>query len=559
MADAGDAWDKLAEAFGKHIEACGKHLHRRLGQETWGGLAAETAADKLGRMQRYLNVAKQELDSVGTVLRAAGVEFATHQNTLKDALADAEAAGYKVSEDGSVAAPDISTEDMQPGDIAMMRRDQATRAQGYADRIGRALSEAASADREYAKSVKLFTDAANRCAKGDWSVRAAELFTASSLHGDLLTELGMPDKNASPEAVRAWWDDLSPSLQAEIIQDYAQEIGNRDGIPAADRDKANRAYLPMLLAGLESEYAGASGDRAESLKAKVEGVKGIQDQLAKGGEPRPYLLGLGAEGNGRAIVSFGNPDTSKNVSAYVPGLNTRLEGHFASADVQRARDVAVTAGRLDRDNPTASIVWLGYDTPQLREASPSALDVMSDDHAEAGAPAYNQFLRGIRATHDGGDPHITALGHSYGSLTVGEASQAKGGLPADDVILIGSPGVGVDKAEDFGVGANHVYVGAADNDQVTKLPAKNPLEYLAPGSEFGTHRIWFGTDPADRDFGGNHFAVEPGQDTGLPGLVSGNLPAHSHYFDPEDGPTSLKNIALVVTGNGDSIKRVEPR
>ncbi|WP_329198137.1 alpha/beta hydrolase [Streptomyces sp. NBC_01435] len=560
LTDAGDAWDGLAENFTTHARDFGRYLHRPIVQEgVWGGVAAESAADRLARMQRDLNVAKQELDGVGTVLRACGEEFATHQGRLKEAVADATEAGYKVSDDGAVTALTVDTSRLTPGDAAMMARHGASHAQEYADRIGDALRSAQEADKEYAAAIKLFTEAAKRCAKGDWSMGLLELATASGLNHELLSALGMPQEKASPEAVQAWWAGLSPSLQAELIHDYPQQIGNRDGIPAVDRDKANRSYLPMLLSSLEADYAGAVGDEATALKDKIDGVKGIQQQLDRGREPRPYLLGIGSEGNGRAIVSFGNPDSSKNVSAYVPGLNTKLSGHFASSDVDRAWNVAHAANKMYPDTTTASIVWLGYDAPQLDGFNWSATDVMREGDAKAGAPAYDGFLNGIRATHESGSPHVTAVGHSYGSLTVGQATQQPGGIPADDVVLVGSPGVGVDKASDLGVGASHVYVGAAENDQVTNLPTSHPLEYLAPGSEFGPKKNWFGTDPADNHFGGHHFSVAPGRDTGLGGLVTGDLPAHSIYFDPVEGGDSLNNIASVVAGHGDKIQTVVPR
>lgn len=560
LTDAGDAWDALAEQFTTHAGDFGKYLHQPLSQDgAWGGLTAESAADRLARMRRDLDVAKQELDGVGGVLRACGEALATYQGRLADAVADATDAGYKVADDGTVTAPIVGADHMMPGDIAIMHRDQAARAQGYADRIGDAWNAARAADKEYTAAIELFTEAAERCAKGDWSADLVELATANALNTELLSELGMPDKQAPPEDVQAWWTALSPSLQAELIQDYAQEIGNRDGIPVADRDRANRTYLPMLLSSLESDYAGATGDEEAALKDKIDGVKGIQQQLDRGREPRPYLLGLGSQGNGRAIVSFGNPDTSKNVSAYVPGLNTKLSGHFASADVDRAWYVADAANRLYPGTTTASVVWLGYDAPQLDSFKWSATDVMRDDDAKVGAPAYNRFLNGIRATHESGSPHVTAIGHSYGSLTVGQATQQPGGIPADDVVLVGSPGVGVDKAADLGVGADHVYVGAAENDQVSNLPTGNPLEYVAPGSEYGPKKNWFGTDPADDHFGGHHFSVAPGEDTGLTGLVSGHMPAHSIYFDENKGGKSLYNIASVVAGHGDKIKTAAPR
>ncbi|GAA2998425.1 hypothetical protein JCM13580A_41610 [Streptomyces drozdowiczii] len=51
---------------------------------------------------------------------------------------------------------------------------------------------------------------------------------------------------------------------------------------------------------------------------------------------------------------------------------------------------------------------------------------------------------------------MTAIGHSYGSLTVGQAAQPPGGIPADDMVLVGSPDSGVDRAADLGVGVAEV-------------------------------------------------------------------------------------------------------
>ncbi|MFJ3593762.1 hypothetical protein ACIQUY_21735 [Streptomyces sp. NPDC090231] len=90
LTDAGDAWDALAEQFTTHAGDFGKYLHRPLSQDgVWGGATAESAADRLARMQRDLNVAKQELDGVGDVLRACGEALMTYQGRLADAVADA--------------------------------------------------------------------------------------------------------------------------------------------------------------------------------------------------------------------------------------------------------------------------------------------------------------------------------------------------------------------------------------------------------------------------------------------------------------------------------------
>ncbi len=46
----------------------------------------------------------------------------------------------------------------------------------------------------------------------------------------------------------------------------------------------------------------------------------------------------------------------------------------------------------------------------------------------------------LRSTHEGHPTHLTAMGHSYGSTVVGEAAKT-GGLPGDDIIVQGSPGM----------------------------------------------------------------------------------------------------------------------
>ncbi|MEK8144318.1 alpha/beta hydrolase [Streptomyces sp. M10(2022)] len=179
---------------------------------------------------------------------------------------------------------------------------------------------------------------------------------------------------------------------------------------------------------------------------------------------------------------YGNPDTARNVAAYVPGWEP-LDEDFAKNDLQRARDTAIGAREINPASPTASIVWLGYDAPQVSAGDLiNNLDVAGESNAEVGASAYNSFMAGVSTTNGHSDPHITAIGHSYGSLTVGLAAQSEGGIPgAEDIVLVGSPGTGAQSAEELGVGKDHVFVGAAENDTVTKLPNSREASGMAAG------------------------------------------------------------------------------
>ncbi|WP_406452795.1 alpha/beta hydrolase family protein [Streptomyces sp. NBC_00876] len=362
---------------------------------------------------------------------------------------------------------------------------------------------------------------------------------------------------------KAWWEGLSQEQRDRYLELSPDRIGGLDGIPVADRDTANRRNLPGLISKLEGQSDKAS-------KEKLAGLREIDRQLKEGSQPPAYLIGISDEGQGRAIVSYGNPDTSQNVSAYVPGLNTSLDEEFAKNDLKRARDTAI--GAQGYDPSSAAIVWLGYDTPQTPDGMKS-LAVAGTGRAEKGGAAYDDFMGGIVATNQNKDPHVTAIGHSYGSRTVGAATQRLGGIPGvDDIILVGSPGVGVDHAVDLGVGAAHVFVGAAANDPVTKLPSKTQVAVGALGmilggpagaylagdlADPGDDDLWFGKDPASKEFGAIRFPVAPGQP-----FVSGDgvsFDAHSNYFNPVRDAMSADSIALIVSGHANRLKMEEQR
>ncbi|MGP3635021.1 alpha/beta hydrolase, partial [Streptomyces sp. 24-1644] len=306
----------------------------------------------------------------------------------------------------------------------------------------------------------------------------------------------------------------------------------------------------------------------EVSATRLAALREIDRQLQavpKPGEPPMYLLGIGDQGNGRAIVSYGNPDTSRNVSAYVPGLNTSLDKDFTEGDLRRARDIAI--GTRYHDPSSSAIVWLGYDAPQALDGLDS-LAVMGDEKANNGGLAFNGFMGGLASTNENQDPHMTAIGHSYGSRTVGAATQHEGGLSGvDDIVLVGSPGVGVDRAEDLGISKDHVFVGAAENDVVTKTPSKQqvgmgvvagPVGYVAGGLvDRGEDDVWFGRDPASEAFGARRFQVDEG-----PSFISArgvSTDAHSNYFNPARDSVSANNIALIAAGRSREIKTEEHR
>ncbi|MEU9531141.1 MULTISPECIES: alpha/beta hydrolase [Streptomyces] len=576
---AADGWGKASNRADAGRDRIEKQLLAGL-RENQHGAAADAAVGRLRRLGRNLQYVYTECGLVRTALNSLAHDLRVQQTALRRALDEAESLKYTVHPDGSVTypaggAPVVEGAPLPPGGTARVTSDpglyppsglvgpnpHAAKAQDIAHRIAKAVGTAVEIDWRFARVLRrLKAEEGLKVPDRTWTDAAGDAAAVrEAARGYLKSRI---PRDASPAARREWWEHLTDEQREEYLAVYPDQIGNLDGIPSLIRDTANRDNLQLLIGKLEGRSDETSGVR-------LAGLREIQRQLDEGGQPPMYLLGIGDEGNGRAIVSFGNPDTARNVAAYVPGLNTSLDKDFATGDLKRARDTAI--GMHLHDPSSAAIAWLGYDAPQLPDGLDS-LDVAGDERAIKGGAAFNGFMGGLSATNENADPHMTAIGHSYGSRTVGAATQQGGGIPGvDDIVLVGSPGVGVDRAEDLGVGKNHVFVGAAENDVVTKLPSHRQAAaglYAVPGgpvaaylfgdaADQGDDDLWFGKDPASKAFGARRFPVDDG-----PGLLSGgtvNMGAHGQYFDPVRDNSSANSIALVAAGKARDLKVEEYR
>ncbi|MFI8001533.1 alpha/beta hydrolase [Streptomyces sp. NPDC086010] len=570
---AADGWGRSSNRADAARDRIDQQLLTGLRAEQEGE-AARAAVARLRRLGRNLQYVYTECGLLRTTLNSLAHELRLQQRALAEALDDAAALKFTVHADGSVTYP-AAGEGLVDG--APLRGGTATsngapaltppsglaapnphtaKAQDIADRVMRAVRTAAEIDWRYAGILRrLKAEEGLQVPDSTWKDAAGDAGAVREAAGAYLADAIPSD--ATPAQRRDWWAGLTQEQREEYLAVYPDRIGNLDGIPALVRDAANRDNLQLLIGKLE----GRDDDRSVTQLA---GLREIDRQLGAGTRPPMFLLGIGDEGNGRAIVSFGNPDTARNVAAYVPGLNTALDEDFAKMDLKRAADTA--RGAQKYDHSSVAMVWLGYDAPQFPDGLNSA-DVMGGERATAGGQSFGSFMSGLSATNSHTDPHMTAIGHSYGSRTVGAATQRDGGIDGvDDIILVGSPGVGVDRAEELGVERGHVFVGAADNDLVTGAPSKlqgnmaavaGPVGFLAGGLlDRDGDDLWFGKDPASEAFGAQRFHTADG-----PSLVRGGFAAHSQYFDvgPERDRASADNIAMVVAGKSHRVKLEDPR
>lgn len=121
-------------------------------------------------------------------------------------------------------------------------------------------------------------------------------------------------------------------------------------------------------------------------------------------------------------MGVGDVDNAERVGVTMGGLNTRVSSSVGDmvkeAGIQRAKaaELRERAGWPNYD-AVASIAWLGYDAPD------GLKDVMHDWSARDAAGPLNRFDKGLAATTNVSDQHITAFGHSYGSLVTSLALQ----------------------------------------------------------------------------------------------------------------------------------------
>jgi hypothetical protein len=342
-------------------------------------------------------------------------------------------------------------------------------------------------------------------ADGATTARLAEL--ADSLMSNLGTQplhlAPPPPLSAPPAEVERWWSGLGAEQRFWLIATAPDLLGGRDGIPAADRDLANR-----LRATVPADVA-----------ARLDDPSG----------PRGYLLELD---QGRIVLAAGDPDRASTVLTHVPGMTADLASY--ARELGRAERVATRAGELDPGTAASAVLWLGYDAPAYVHEAASA------DRATAGGRALRQFQEGLRATHVSSDGRLTVLGHSYGSLVVGSAARTPG-LDADAVVLVGSPGVGVDRAADLATPAVYAMTSLSDPVQYAAPAPAAVVEDVAlsrligPLIPFGLPEddLWHGTNPADDSFGARVVPSQP--DAG-----------HSGYWDP--GRPALDGLASITLG-----------
>ncbi|MFC4337452.1 alpha/beta hydrolase [Salininema proteolyticum] len=386
------------------------------------------------------------------------------------------------------------------------------------------------------------------------------------------------DENSSPAEAKEWWDSLGYDERQDVLENQPELVAQVDGVPAEIRDQANRDMLAKETEQIDQEIEQLSAELASmedsdmsiynhgtdqnidipnpeaqdlyeqivALENRKENLNTLTGRLEGGPqnsvEGEYFLLGFDSQDDGKAIVSVGNPDTADNVNVYVPGTSSDVSTDTFDTLMDRTEKMAADADRYAPDESTASIMWLDYDAPD------EVTNAMSASYAEDATADLSGFFDGLRATSEGDPANVTATGHSYGTTVVGTAAKEEG-LDVDNMIMVASPGTGVDNASELGIDPDNVWstrndediIGLAGGGVLNEIPTDDFRLSILQGL-VGDEMI-HGTDPTTDGFGGQTF------ESSAPGET--RTDNHSTYWD--DGNPARFNMAMIMTGQSDEV------
>ncbi|PKV94086.1 alpha/beta hydrolase family protein [Amycolatopsis echigonensis] len=518
------------------------------------------AADDAGSAHRLLHFRIDKMAAGASVVHKALMQASDAipavQNAIHAAENLAEKYGFKVGDGGQLTdawAGKALPQDMHP-------EDRARAQQQIIDDVAQALRTADDIDND-------LTSVLRRAAQGEFgtgdeaTVAAAAAAAESGNPGLTLPE---PPPNASPSQNAAWWASLSSAGQSILLRDHPDWLGNRDGLPGAVRSQANVARLPAERAALERLHTAAQAvvDQTKSvydpsgnlmanalrnldqIDRKLRSLDAIDAAMAHGGR---QLLTLDTSGERvKAAVGVGNIDTAEHVAVFTPGFTSTVDRslHGYDQDMNNLQQHSQNlASRYGDHGQVATVTWIGYETPQTADVLNPDKSVASDGLAKIGAQKLDGFLNGVGAAHNAsGQPlHLTALGHSYGSLTTGIALQHD--TPVKDAVVFGSPGLDISNRNDLKVPEGHMFSEWSDQDPVPRLDIAHN----------------FGTSPYQGISGGVLNDIQQLSTGDATGADGPHHITHEHGQYLDENSTSQYNMASVVAGRPDlAVRHVQP-
>lgn len=338
---------------------------------------------------------------------------------------------------------------------------------------------------------------------------ALAVATAAWRHGSVGGR-PLPDPQAAPGVIARFFGAIGPESGKRLADRYPLVVGNLNGAPLTLRYQANRRSL--VTARAEETARSHSPELTAEGRQDAAQRAGRYASLLGGGR---QILAFDPTGRGRAAEVFGDLGDAERVALVVPGVDTDVLSFERAADPTRApvgmaRSLYAAERAAAPRTRTAVIAWADYTTPQG-----VGLDASTGELAEQGAVRLAALVRALPARG-----HVALFCHSYGSVLCGVAAPELPHGRVSDIIVLGSPGMRVDKAADLGTTAR-VWATRDSTDWISDVPH---MEFAGLGH---------GADPVSRSFGARV-------------VTSDAAEGHAGYFRP--GTDSLANFTSIALG-----------
>ncbi|MET8997339.1 alpha/beta hydrolase [Amycolatopsis sp. NPDC004169] len=539
-----NAVDNINTAYNKLV-ACSDDLRDVNTPEGWHGEAASAAAAEVNGIIDGLEEYAADLAALRRKVGDVGDAITGVQNGVKEAEAIAAHNHFAIAGDGAIVdngAPDVPEEQRE-----VVAEERNRIAEELKDRVEEVLRQATNVDEDLCAVLDLIQ--AGQVIDATTNDNEHTSLAAAGNSGEAIAISSImppPAVDADPSMNAAWWAALSDKERQQLIARHPDWVGNRDGIKAADRSKANLALVEQERRSFTAELdklrrdVGDAGEivRVEERLKALDAIAGMMHNPDGSLNSHRQLMSVDMTGDHpKAAIANGDVDTAQHVAVFTPGMNSTVDGnmHGYVDDMDGVQRSAERMLATQGGGTVATVTWIGYE-PSSFDDKGSLAGLITGENADTGGAKLARFDQGINASRPT-DPHFTALGHSQGSIVTG-VSLTHGGTGVDDAVVFGSPGVadhfGIDNtARDLKVPTGHTYNITAAGD---------PVAQWVP-------ETWrYGTAPYAMD---GMTQLSAGAATGSDGSPLAASTGHSEYTRAlPDGTdtTSKHNIAAIVAG-----------
>ncbi|WP_153001305.1 hypothetical protein [Microbacterium testaceum] len=251
--------------------------------------------------------------------------------------------------------------------------------------------------------------------------RVARLIAAHPEWADLLRE-----HPPAPDAVRTWWDSLSPAAAAALIDGAPALVGALGGVPPLARVAANRVTARSRLGEVEAELAawerlhgeGASADLQAERRAALDDLLAERDYLAQVVRGDVSLVLYQPDAN-RLVEMIGTPGTgTQRVLTYVPGTFTSVDSFYRGEPQKIARWLA------GQGDGMVAFVWKGTEFPGDNEPQVASGQLRGIGEANDQVRAHPagvdlaRFVADVRSDSEIAQARQIACGYSWGLVPV---------------------------------------------------------------------------------------------------------------------------------------------